>query len=265
MPDSDPPPPSWRNYLLLILLLALTTVLVSSMEIRISGIAGIRDELPHTLGGDWSGSEVLFCQNQACGRSWLTREIEPDDMGNRICPRDWHNEPCGGILLTKSLGEKNILPDDTVITKKQYTREQDKVFCSVVFSGESRASFHRPEWCLVGQGHTIDSSQVVEIPLEGRDPMHVMVMDLSRKIGPDVYQHSYYAYWFVGPNRETPYHHERLLWMSLERILQNVSHRWAYISVSGARSADPADTSHFDEIREVVGDLYPQISLADTP
>jgi hypothetical protein len=40
-----------------------------------------------------------------------------------------------------------------------------------------------------------------------------------------------------------------------------VAHRWAYISVSGERTDPDSDGIHHAVIQDVVGKLYPQISL----
>jgi hypothetical protein len=81
--------------------------------------------------------------------------------------------------------------------------------------------------CLVGQGNEILDSKVVEVPLEGRAPLKVMDLEILRKIrtrdGRLVTYPSYYAYWFVGKGRETPYHIQRMIWMAVDRIYFNVS------------------------------------------
>jgi hypothetical protein len=254
----------WKHCVVILLLVAGAALVVSVVEIRLETQAGVAESLPGTLGDEWVGDSVLFCHNPACGRSWLTREVSTGEGQPPVCPEDWQGNPCGAELHTMSLGEHMILPKDTVILKKKYQHQEEadrSVFCSVVFSGEHRTSIHRPETCMVGQGHTIEHSTVIEVPLEGREPLKVMVLHLTRRIGPQRFQHNYYAYWFVGKDRETPYHHQRMIWMALDKVLRNVSHRWAYISVSGTRDPDLSDTGHYTEIREIVSRLYPEIHL----
>jgi len=264
MSVSSPSSPTWKHLLLLIGLILFTAGVVIAVDIQVGSTAGVKEMLPTTLGDSWTGDEVLFCHDPTCGRSWLTQNVEVNSDGVRTCPENWQGEPCGGSLKTMSLGEMLVLPKDTAILKKQYVHTDQagkKVFCSVVFSGEHRSSIHRPETCMVGQGHTIEQASVIDVPFPDRDPLQVMVLHLSKRITPERMHHSYYAYWFVGNERETPYHHERMFWMALDRIFKNITHRWAYIAVAGERSADLSDTSHFDEIREVVRKLYPQIAL----
>ncbi|MDA3874859.1 MAG: exosortase-associated EpsI family protein [Kiritimatiellae bacterium] len=258
-----------RPFITLMALFSITCgLLLFTVDVAVSDQAGVKEHLPDTLDDQWTGHEVLFCQTPGCDRSWLARDIEPDAEGNRTCPTNWQGEPCGGELKTMSRGEYTVLPKDTVMLKKQYFHNQDPnntVFTSVVLSGRNRDSIHRPEVCMVGQGNVIEKSEVIQVPLPGREPLEVMVLHLSRKLTETYTRHSYYAYWFVGQDRETPYHLERLMWMSIDRLLRNVTHRWAYIAVSGEREADLEDTGHYDEIREVVGKLYPEITLLDQP
>lgn len=258
--------PGVRPYLILLFLFGCAGALLAfTVDVRVSDEAGVKPSLPVALGDDWTGYDVLFCQEADCGRSWLAKDLEPNADGEFRCPQNWRGEACGGALDAMARGEKMILPGDTVIFKKQYFHNrdpEDSVYAAVVLSGKDRSSIHRPEVCMAGQGNTIEKSEVIEVPLPGREPLQVMVLNLSRKAGPHT-RHSYYAYWFVGKDRETALHWERVLWMGLDRILRNVSHRWAYISVSGERGMDPTDTAHHAEIRKVVGDLYPQLVLAD--
>ena len=42
---------------------------------------------------------------------------------------------------------------------------------------------------------------------------------------------SVFAYWFVGKDRVTPYHWQRIYWTAKDRIFYNTNHRWAYILI----------------------------------
>lgn len=249
------------------LLFAVTSLfLLFTVDVAVTDAAGVRLFLPKNLGGAWEGYDVLFCQNPGCGRSWLERDVPVDDEGNRHCPRNWQNEPCGGELLNMSLGEKLVLPKDTVMMKKQYfasAHPGESVFTSVVLSGKDRTSIHRPEVCMDAQGHVIQDSLVLEVPMAGRKNLKVKVLLLNKKYSEDFTHYSYYAYFFIGKDRTTHLHFERLMWMSMDRIFRNVAHRWAYIAVSGERSPDKDDLSYQDEIRDVISKLYPEISLLD--
>jgi len=249
-----------------ILFVLTSFFLVFTVDVTVSDEAGVREELPETLGQNWIGYDVLFCQDPTCGRSWLTRDVPLNDEGIRVCPENWQGNPCGGELLTMARGEKIVLPKDTVMLKKQYENRDDPeitVFTSVVLSGKDRTSIHRPEVCLDAQGSVIESSRLVDVPLQSGQVLKVKVLNLKKTISPTYTHYSYYAYFFIGKDRTTPLHFERLAWMALDRVFRNVAHRWAYIAVSGTRSPIEGDTEYVKQIQEVVGNLYPQISLLE--
>ncbi len=252
-------------YVILFALLGATALLLAlTVDVTLTDESGVRTELPETLGDTWRGDEVLFCHNRFCGRSWLAGDVDPGPDGLRHCPRNYRDEPCDGELRTLSIGEYEILPKDTVIFKKEYHRldaPEREVNVSVVLSGEDRTSIHRPETCMQAQGNTIVSTPVIEVPLQGQAPLKVMVLNLNRTLPGGRQLPSYYAYWFSGKDRDTPHHHERALWMSMDRVFRGVAHRWAYIAVAGRRELDDFDTTHHEEIREVVGLLYPAIRV----
>lgn len=259
-----------RPHLILTALFLLTgALLLFTVEVREAEFAGVRSELPPQLADQWVGHEVLFCQDLSCARSWLVKDLDPEPDGTYRCPENRRGEPCGGELNTKSVGEKLVLPSDTIIFKKQYRHLHDPdrtVFASVVLSGQDRTSIHRPEVCMPTQGNTIETREVIDVPLPDRDdPLQVMVLNMTTEDVRGNRRHSYYAYWFVGNGRETPYHWERMMWMSTDRIFHNIAHRWAYIGVSGKREEALSDTTHHDEIRSVVGRLHPQLVREAVP
>lgn len=244
-----------KPFLILIgLLLATSLTLAFTVEVEITNEAGVRVFLPDKV-NDWVGAEVLFCQNPACRRPHLL----PDLDGAEVCP------VCGGELNRMSLAERNLLPEDTVGLKKRYINPSGNVLhASLVLSGKERGSIHRPEVCLVGQGRRVESKSLLTVPLENGKDLDVMVLELldatrlpDGRPGPDL--QTYYAYWFVGKDRETPYHLERILWMGLDRVFRNVSHRWAYIAVGGGRS--PGSTAHHQVVSDFIRGFYPQMQF----
>lgn len=256
-----------RACITLVSLFGITAILlIFTVDVTISDAAGVKTYLPKQLKNSWNGFDVLFCQKPSCGRAWLTRDLTFNDQGVATCPTNWQGEECGGKLLPMSAGEKLVLPEDTLMLKKQYFAEENpehSVFTSVVLSGKDRTSIHKPEICMVAQGNTIENSEVIEVPMENGPPVKVMVMNMNKRFSNGYIRSSYYAYFFIGRDRTTPYHLERLIWMSLDRIFRNVAHKWAYIAVSGERDGDLSNTDHYDEIRDVVSKLYPEISLLD--
>jgi hypothetical protein len=243
---------TYKPYLILVALMALTSLaLAFSVDVRLTDEAGITLRLPD-LAGNWRGTELRYCQNPVCHRQFLVTEAKDPN----VCPH------CGGEALTMSYDEKALLPPDTEIIKKRYVSPDGTVlFVSIVLSGKERASIHRPQVCLVGQGNEITRTVMVPVPLDNRDPLRVMSLEmLQHGRGPDGQLReydTYYAYWFVGKDRETPYHVQRMIWMSTDRIFRNVAHRWAYISVSGGRTRGSDD--YQEVFKAFLHDLYPKM------
>ena len=242
----------YKHYVAIISLMMLTgLVLIMQKDVPASGKAGIGSKLPAKV-GNYTGRSRLFCQNEVCMRSFLLSILE----GSRICPA------CNGELDEITLGEKRILPADTVIEKKEYVSVAGSpVAVSIILSGKEQKSIHRPQQCLPAQGHVIEGSQVISVPLKGRPALDVMLLDL-RKAGTTLDGRRYrylssYAYWFVGTDRETPYHLQRLFWMSSDRVFRNINHRWAYIAIATQRRENSEE--HIDRIRDFIAELYPLI------
>lgn len=216
-----------------------------------AGNPSIKLELPGKV-GCWKGADVLYCQNENCMAVFTA-----DELGGRsVCPR------CNGILDTVSLAEKGSLPEDTVLLKKQYVHPSgEQIFVSIVVTGMQRASIHRPQWCMPGQGHTIEASRIIEIPLNNKDTLLVMLLDLKKldtsTSGVLQIKTSTFAYWFVGKGRETPYHLQRLFWMAYDNIFRGVSQRWAYIAVATDRREGSDD--NIKRIGDFIAELYPLI------
>lgn len=245
---------SLKPYFVVIGLMVATSLLLAfSVDVRMTDEAGIKVVLPKNV-GSWQGTEVLYCQNRTCQKEYRTG----DTTGSNTCT------VCGSPVGPMTIAEKDLLPADTVLVRNQYTNAAGRrLFVTIVLSGKERVSIHRPQICLVGQGNEITRSVVVSVPLEGRKPMDVMALEMLHRVrgleGAQVEMSSYYAYWFVGKGRETPSHIQRMIWMATDRIFHSVAHRWAYISVSGARDKD--SDAYQQEVISFIHDLYPQLAV----
>ncbi len=240
---------------LIALLLATSLVLGFSVDVRIQDVAGVKVELPNQV-GSWIGTELRFCQNGACQKVWTLDELN----GSDVCPS------CGGKVDPMAPAEKALLPADTLLVKKRYRNADGRqIFASVVLSGKERSSIHRPEVCLVGQGSEISGRFVMPVQVPSHGELDTMVVNLlHHRKGPggqDVQSGSYYAYWFVGNGRETPYHWQRMWWMASDRIFHNRAHRWAYIAVTGNR--DLKSEAYREEASDFIRDLYPLMSIKE--
>jgi len=244
---------SSTHYLILLSLMVATSIaLAVTVDTSASDEAGIEPVWPDQV-GDWVGDEIRFCQNPKHQQIYTASQLK--DLN--VCP------DCEGELASMTLIERSMLPSDTIIEKKRYTHPDGRtLIATVVMSGRERASIHRPERCLVGQGSEIATSHTIQVPMEGRGPLDVRILDMLRHVRVQGKPHaygSYYAYWFVGRGRETASHNARLFWMAADRILYNKSHRWAYVAIGGNRPLEDTENTYRDEISEFVAAAYPQM------
>jgi len=246
---------NYKPFATVLALLALAVLaLMFTVDVNIADQPGIRMVLPTHL-GPWQGTELRFCHNTACSKEFTLDQLTQTN----VCPA------CGAELYTMSLAEFEQLPKDTQFLKGKYTNAVgEEVFVSLVLSGRDRESIHRPERCLVGQGNSIEKSYVLGVPVAGRKPLGVMVLETIRPLGGRTGKRDipgYYAYWFAGHGRETPQHWERMFWLGWDRIVHSVAHKWAYIAIAGRRDTESAQFQA--QIKAFAGLLYPALTLDD--
>jgi hypothetical protein len=231
------------------LLAALGIALAIQPDTASTPRAGIRMVLPERVGA-YEGVDLRFCQNELCPASFTGATLS----GTNACP------VCGGKMAALSIAESKVLPPDTTVVRKRYTPPSGPaITVAIVLSGTEQRSIHRPQQCLPAQGVTIERSRTISVPLPGRAPLKVMLLETR---DPRTQASSAYAYWFVGLNRETPYHLQRLLWMASDRVLHNLSHRWAYVSLAVSGGGGNAE----DQVRRItqfIAVFYPLIKAGD--
>lgn len=139
--------------------------------------------------------------------------------------------------LPLSQVELNWLPADTTYGRRRYTDTNGFVAdISVVLMGTDRTSIHQPQYCLTGQGWTIDRSDRVEIPVDGPGKYDLEVLRLTasyperRSDGTVRVWRGVYVYWFVADDQLTADHGQRMWWMARDLLLHGVLQRWAYVS-----------------------------------
>ena len=137
-------------------------------------------------------------------------------------------------ITTKEL---DWLPEDTTYGRRRYTFP-DKTWIenNVVLMGHDRTSIHKPEYCLPGQGFTIDRREVVNIPIKQPHSYDLPVMKLttSRPFrdsnGNEVQMRGIYVYWFVADDELSTDHFDRMWTMTKGLLTEGELQRWAYIS-----------------------------------
>ena len=246
-----------KPFLTVVFLMTLSVfALALTVGVELDFVPGVKMELP-SLVKDWRGDQVKFCHNpELCAHDYRDASFYVSDLEiPDICPE------CGSRLFNMARAEKEQLPDDTEFVKSAYTNDAGtRMFTSIVLSGTARDSIHRPQRCLKAQGNSLDGEYDLEVPIDGRAPLTVRVIKTSRTFrtpeGPKPY-YSYYAYWFVGQDRETPSHYSRMFWIAWDRVVRSTANRWAYIAVQGEREAE--GTEYEKDIINFVQNVDPHV------
>lgn len=147
--------------------------------------------------------------------------------------------------LEPSESELTILPSDTRIEKRIYTRADGEWFqVSIVVGGTSKSSIHRPELCLPSQGFQMTSPRTAEvggvqwrfITLESRG---------ERPLG--------FAYTFFNQDGfRTASHVRRIVRDVWDRSVHNRIDRWVMVTVNSSRSGDEALREIAEALKGVV-------------
>ena len=160
--------------------------------------------------------------------------------------------------------EHVILPRDTEFAKKRYSGfDLPEITTEIVLSGAQRQSIHRPQVCLAGQGWAIQKEETIPITLaDGREQKVRKLTLLRTQDGIQVV--GYFIYWFVGKDKTTDDHFERIFLTSWDRIVHRVNHRWAYVIVNAILPPEPTVTAGerqkvLSDLLSFTGELIPQI------
>ena len=186
----------------------------------------------------------------------------PETVGN------WVSTAVDGL----SEVEKKLLPADTGGIRRRYVNPDGReINCSVIVAGRDVSSIHRPELCLPGQGWNIQRENVEEIKAATAPggELKVMRMDAFHSVAqaaPGRPVRTIFVYWFVGKDRTTPHHWERILWTTSDRVLFNRNHRWAYLLIASpvrpemtAEALERAQADTMGLLTQFVEQLYPMM------
>jgi EpsI family protein len=182
---------------------------------------------------------------------------------------DW----TGGEKQGLTEDEARLLPKDTEGSRRFFRdKNGNELYCSIVLAGREVTSIHRPELCLPGQGWKIENeyTQAIPVPAAPGGTLTVMRMNGTRSIpladGRTTQMRSVFAYWFVGKNRVTPYHWQRIYWTAKDRVVHNTNHRWAYILIHLPMRDDATEGAAIksgDDAMKVISrfiqDIYPTL------
>jgi hypothetical protein len=129
------------------------------------------------------------------------------------------------------------LPKDTSYAGRIYQAPDGfRIQSTAILMGADRTSIHRPDFCLPGQGWSIDEKQALDIPINDQPPYHLeaaawkISQFMKNSEGQKVKVAGVYVYWYVANNEETPDHDKMIKWLTLDLLRTGALQRWAYIS-----------------------------------
>jgi exosortase len=128
------------------------------------------------------------------------------------------------------------LPADTSYGQRIYKAPDGlQIQVTAVLMGMDRTSIHKPQFCLVGAGWTIEKEEFTVVPVPEPRPYELPVSRItaSKTIehqGQSVRLSGVYVYWFVEEQEITARHEDRMLSIARSMLTRGVLQRWAYIS-----------------------------------
>jgi len=214
-------------------------------------------ELPDSL-GNLKGQPIWYCHDDLC-QSWFsesevahTVKVEEDESA-------FHCLKCESPLHPGSLLETQVLPDDTRFMKSQYGGGEYNWNVTVVVSGRSRQSIHRPELCLPGQGYVIDYKAPHTLILDNGRRLDVMLFKVSKAGSP-----SFSFVNFLASDRvQTSSHFTRICHDIWQRSAYGRVNRWAMFTFVGSKPVD--SPGELENLRAMLSSWWPRVYLPESP
>jgi hypothetical protein len=158
-------------------------------------------------------------------------------------------------------------PTDTSYDERFYTAPDGLgIQCTAILMGADRTSIHRPEYCLPGQGWSIDRKQVLNIPIDTQPPYQLRVdrwnvsTTVKQADGQPEKVAAVYVFWYVAHNEETPDHDKMLEWLTWDLFRTGALQRWSYISYFAVCVPGQEDAA-YDQIKRLIADQVPEFQL----
>jgi hypothetical protein len=218
--------------------------------------------MPDEIGG-YKAVKILFCLNDQCAYAFRETDLMTTVDGEKKvadeCPK------CGALLSPVSIGEEKLLPNNTPIFRREYTKQgRPPILVTIVFSGIERRSIHRPQICLVSQGNRILNEYSRNFNIDKKKKLQLRILEIHQIFGSGDDQETVvlpaiYTYWLFNPERETDSHWKRFLYMAIDNSFRNYRPRWGYVSISIPRNQTNPDAWN-RQLDEFLPFLYPFIS-----
>ena len=161
--------------------------------------------------------------------------------------------------------ELGYFPKDTSYVRRFYeTPDGFGASATVILMGADRTSIHRPEYCLLGQGWSVDEKTKVNIPLDGPEHQELPVMKwvISKQVqmpdGQKLEVHGLYVFWFVADHEQTTGNVQLQCYLVRDLLLTGVLQRWAYISYSAFTEQPGQEDALFERMKKLIAASVPE-------
>jgi len=168
----------------------------------------------------------------------------------------------------------NTLPKDTSFGQRLYKAPDGfQALVNVVLMGTDRTSLHKPQFCLEGQGWTIDqgasSTTTVQVQRPVQYDLPVVKLIATKKIeenGQRLIARGVYVYWYVADNAlsASASGFQRMWWTTLNLLRTGIMQRWAYVSYFAA-CAPGQEEATFERMKTFIAASAPQFQLTPAP
>jgi hypothetical protein len=158
----------------------------------------------------------------------------------------------------------DYLPKDTSYAGRLYTATNGlQINSTVILMGADRTSIHKPDYCLPGQGWTINAKAMTNITVAGAKPYQLPVAKWTVS---NIYQmpdgtqqrvSGLYVFWFVADGQQTMDNYQRMWWLGRDLLRSGVLQRWAYISYFAA-CAPGQEEAAFAQMQELIAHSVPE-------
>ena len=159
------------------------------------------------------------------------------------------------------------LPKDTSYAGRLYTATNGlQINGTIILMGADRTSIHKPDYCLPGQGWSINEKTVVNIPVAG--PQNYQLPVAKWIIGnvyqtPDGQKHEgsgLYVFWFVADGEQTADNYQRMWWLGRDLLRTGVLQRWAYVSFFSVCAPGQEDAT-FEQMKKLIAVTVPEFQF----
>jgi len=155
------------------------------------------------------------------------------------------------------------LPPDSSYAERLYTATDGmQISGTIVLMGGDRTSIHKPDYCLPGQGWTINKKTLVHVPIAGTPAYSLPVArwDISNtfttKDGQKQTVSGLYVFWFVADGEQTTDNYERMWWLGRDLLSTGILQRWAYISYFAVCAPGQEDAT-FERMKQLIAHSVP--------